>query len=79
MKDNSSKKLINEIANILKVNPDRLNLNSGIGSVSEWDSFAHVEIMLYLEERYDLIINEQSIEKLIKIKHIFEELGFHSN
>ena len=79
MVNNTSVMLIKDIANILKIRPERLNADSQIGSVSEWDSFAHVEIMMYLEENYDLSIDEKTIEKLTNIKSILKELGIHSN
>jgi acyl carrier protein len=79
MKGNTIEALINDIAIILKVSPDRLNKNSSIGSIPEWDSFSHIEIMLYLEEKYDLLIDEHSIEKLVKIKNILREIESFKN
>ena len=52
---------------VLKIPKEELSIELSINSVEQWDSLAHLELMLYLEEAHSLIINEESILMSMKI------------
>ena len=41
----------------------------------EWDSLAHLELMLYLEEAHSLVIDEESILDCSSAKGLCEKLN----
>ncbi|MBH67683.1 MAG: acyl carrier protein [Rhodospirillaceae bacterium] len=46
---------------VLKIPKAEISLDLSINSIQEWDSLAHLELMMYLEEAYSLVIDEDSI------------------
>ena len=46
---------------VLKISEDELSIELCINSVEQWDSLAHLELMLYLEQTHSLVIDEDSI------------------
>ena len=64
--------LINQISQILKVSPKDLDSTADLGLSESWDSFAHVEIMLLLEENFLIEMNEVTIEKYSSLKSILD-------
>ena len=64
------------IAEILSCQVEELDDNSALGLTPQWDSLSHVSIMLFLEERFGIEINEQSLEKyrtMTAIKELFKD------
>ena len=55
---------------LLNVDPTELTCGLDMANLQQWDSFAHVQIMMFLEENYGVVINE---ETLIKYSH-FENI-----
>ena len=62
--------LIHQISQILKVSPKDLDTTAALGFTESWDSFAHVEIMLLLEEKFLIEMNEVTLEKYSSLKSI---------
>lgn len=50
------------LATLLKCNETEITEHSSILNHPSWDSMAHVQIMLYLEENYGVEMNEESIQ-----------------
>lgn len=68
--------LIDTISEILKVPPTDLTPDSALGVTPGWDSMAHVDIMMVLEDRLGIEISEESLESLTtlgSILHLLEE------
>lgn len=51
------------VAELLKCPPESLHAHSGLGVDARWDSFAQVNIMLALEERYNIEITDETIRR----------------
>lgn len=62
--------VIMDVASILNVAPNSLNDESKLGSIAQWDSMTHIDIMLYLEKNFDIQINEKSIEFYSEFKNL---------
>lgn len=60
------------IATTLKISPDQLSDDLEYGSIKEWDSLAHVNLMLKLESEYDLEIDEDTMIELTSVGAIKE-------
>ena len=65
------------ISKILKVKPNQIKDNSGLGQSSNWDSIGHLKILLAIEQDFKInfgdkeiisIINYYNIKNLIKKK-----------
>lgn len=64
--------LKNQISQILKVSPKDLESTAALGFTESWDSFAHVEIMLLLEEKFLVEMSEVTLEKYSNLKSILD-------
>jgi acyl carrier protein len=67
--------LIQVIATALECKPISLNENSALGHHYNWDSFGQLSIMVELENKYKIEINEENITKLVTFKNIFNYLN----
>lgn len=72
MKENMSDTIDTLIATTLKISPDQLSDDLEYGSIKEWDSLAHVNLMLKLESEYDLEIDEDTMIELTSVGAIKE-------
>jgi acyl carrier protein len=61
--------------NVLKISKEEISIELSINSVEQWDSVAHLELMLYLEETYSLVIDEESILDCSSAKGLCEKLN----
>lgn len=48
------REFIEVVAGLLKIRPEALNEESTAGSIPEWDSLSHWQIIGELEDRYDV-------------------------
>jgi acyl carrier protein len=65
------------MAGILRVPAERIGPDAAIGNVPNWDSTAHMRIMLALEDEFGVELNEsQMVEmtSLAKIRAVVEQL-----
>ena len=51
------------VAEILKCQPESIQLHSALGVDPRWDSFAQLNIMLALEEHYNIEITDENIRR----------------
>lgn len=60
------------IAKILQISVEDLNAESEIGKTRGWDSFTHVELLLFLEEAFNITLSEASLAYYSKLKNILK-------
>lgn len=58
------------LAKILQVHPSIFTKNSSIRNVSAWDSLAHMKILMLLEEKYGVVINQELFEETFSLEGI---------
>lgn len=66
-------KIIQTIANIIKVTPDEIRADIedfSLGKVSGWDSLAHLSIMSEIEDEFDLDLSIDEMEHLDSVTKI---------
>jgi len=68
--DTSQAGAIDMVATVLNCEPSTLSLESGIMTHPGWDSFAQIEIMVYLSEVHAIEIDDKNIEKYSNLKSI---------
>ena len=60
---------------VLKISKGELSIDLCINGVEQWDSLAHLELMLYLEQVHSLVIDEDSIIECSSAEGLCEKLN----
>ena len=55
------------IADVLDVEPDTLADESGRGTVTQWDSVAHLNVLSAIEETYDVLFSSAEMRELTNV------------
>ncbi|MDW5267497.1 MULTISPECIES: acyl carrier protein [Acidobacteriaceae] len=61
-------------ADILEISPDQVTPDLGVGTVENWDSFRHLQVILALEGEYGVQFDPQRIAELTTVSQIQAEL-----
>jgi acyl carrier protein len=67
------------IATTLKVPPDKIARETSDKDLAAWDSLAHVNLMMSLEQTFDLFLEVEDFPKLTSIPAILEYLKEQGN
>jgi acyl carrier protein len=67
-------KIRNVIASTLKVTPDKITRETSDKDLVAWDSFAHVNLMMGLEQTFDLFLEVEDFTRLTSVPAILEYL-----
>jgi len=67
-------KLQNVIASTLKVTPDKITRETLDKDLVAWDSLAHVNLMMGLEQTFDLFLEVEDFTQLTSVPAILEYL-----
>ena len=62
------------IATTLKVSPDKITKETSDKDLAGWDSLAHVNLMMSLEQTFDLFLEVEDFPKLTSVPAILEYL-----
>jgi acyl carrier protein len=65
------------IAHILKVSFDKITRETSDKDLAAWDSLAHVNLMMSLEQTFDLFLEVEDFPKLTSVPAILEYLTEH--
>jgi acyl carrier protein len=60
------------MATTLKVSPDNINEETSDNDLTAWDSLAHVNLMMSLEQTFDLFLEVEDFAKLTSVPAILE-------
>ena len=63
------------IATTLKVAPEKITRETSDKDVPAWDSLAHVNLMMSLEQTFDLFLEVEDFPRLTSVPAILEYLG----
>ena len=63
----NKKELIKLISKAINTKENKLNINSGIGSVPEWDSLGHLNIFFAIQKKF---IKKIDLNEASKIRNI---------
>ena len=67
-------KIQNVIASTLKVTPDEITRETSDKDLVAWDSLAHVNLMMGLEQTFDLFLEVEDFTQLTSVPAILEYL-----
>jgi acyl carrier protein len=67
-------KIQNLIASTLKVAPDKVTRETSDKDLVAWDSLAHVNLMMSLEQTFDLFLEVEDFAQLTSVRAIVEYL-----
>jgi acyl carrier protein len=67
-------KIQNLIASTLKVGPDKVTRETSDKDLVAWDSLAHVNLMMSLEQTFDLFLEVEDFTRLTSVPAIVEYL-----
>ena len=62
------------IATTLKVAPDKITTETSDKDLAMWDSLAHVNLMMSLEQSFDLFLEVEDFPRLTSVPAILEYL-----
>jgi acyl carrier protein len=62
------------ISTTLKVTPDKIDRETSDKDLAAWDSLAHVNLMLSLEQTFDLFLEVEDFPRLTSVPAIIEYL-----
>ena len=62
------------IATLLKVPPDKITRETLAADLAGWDSLAHVNLMISLEQTFDLLLEVEDFAKLTSVAAILQYL-----
>ena len=57
-------------ADVLQVPPQRITPESSMTTIETWDSLQHLNLILALEQRFDLQFEPEEIERMTSIRQI---------
>lgn len=63
------------IAEVLHLDLARVPEALSFGDVPEWDSLGHMDLLMTLENRYGVSLNEERIARLVSIDAICREIA----
>ena len=62
------------IAQVLGLSAQQLQLDDGPETIPQWDSLAHVNLMLALESEYDVMFSPQEMASMSSVRSIQDAL-----
>jgi len=66
------------IANVLAVDPKTLTPETKLNAFDRWNSLAHIEIIVAIEEEFQIQLNQDEIVEMTSIAAIAEVLARHT-
>lgn len=70
-------KLKEVLANVFKVTVDMINDEASPDSIEEWDSLRHMNLVLALEENFDVELSDDQVVEILNFKLIKLVLNEH--
>jgi acyl carrier protein len=62
-------------ADVLEIPPAKIRLQSSPETIDTWDSVHHLNLVLALEEEFNLQFEPEEIDQMKDIQHILDILG----
>lgn len=64
-------KIMTILAEVLEISPDRINLSTEQNQLEEWDSLAHLKLIMRLEQELNISISMEEVSELTSIDKIY--------
>ena len=60
------------MGDIFNINVDLINNNSSMDNIENWDSLKHMNLLVSLEEEFDIEFDVEDIERLASFQAIYK-------
>ena len=67
---NVKEQIVKIMAVVFEVNSDSINENTSADTIETWDSLRHMNLILALEEEFNIIIPDEEVGNLMNFKLI---------
>lgn len=61
-----------EIIKIAEIPEDKINLDTDLTTIEEWDSLAILDLMAYVDEKYDKILSMEELESCNSVRELYQ-------
>jgi len=68
-------RILKLISQIMEVDVDSLDENSSSDNIDNWDSLRHMNLIVAIEEEFDIELTDEQIVEIKGYKDLFEILG----
>jgi acyl carrier protein len=68
--ENQKVKILEVMSNVFEVELASLNVDSSIDNIENWDSIRHLNLILALEEEFNITIPDEEVGDLVNYKLI---------
>ncbi len=68
------KKVIDIVQQVMEISIEKINIDSTSDDIEEWGSLRHINLVLALEEEFQIRFTPEQISQLITIRKIVEIL-----
>ncbi|HUU27312.1 MAG TPA: acyl carrier protein [archaeon] len=65
------------VSRVMSVPVKQLNEQSSIDTLEKWDSMRHMNLIMSLEEEFQVTFNEEEIIEMVSVEIILETLKNH--
>ncbi|MDA9806277.1 acyl carrier protein [Alphaproteobacteria bacterium] len=65
-------KILEELAQLLKMDVAELNETSGMDNIEAWDSLKHMNIIIAFEEEYKIVFEDDEIGEITTVRMLYE-------
>ncbi len=73
-----SEQITQTIAETLNIPSSSITIDSSVQNTAAWDSFAHVNLMIALEQTFDITLEVEDFMKLNSVKSITQFIEEHT-
>ena len=71
------KRLYKILSQVLNIPIEQINSESSPDTISEWDSLTHMNLVLTIEQEFDIQFTEEQIIEMLNVALIVETLKEH--
>ena len=75
MKRNLKKRIINVMSSVFEITIDKITNDSSQDTIESWDSLKHMNLIVSLEEEFEIELTDDEILEMINYKLIKEIIG----
>jgi acyl carrier protein len=68
--ENLNQRLKNIMSAVFEVSPESINENTSSDTIEEWDSLRHLNLIVALEEEFNVTIPDEEVGNLVNYKLI---------
>ena len=69
-------KILKLISKVMEVDITSLNENSSSKNVDNWDSLSHMNLIVAIEEEFEIELSDEQIVEMISISKIIQALEY---